>query len=67
MLITARVNEIWLLGLKLAERILNCRHLVKGKYPENMQIRKRGPYRIVDICKTAWLLKNGQTLKEANP
>ena len=42
MLITARENDVWLLGLKLAERILICRHLEKGKYPKECTDEKRG-------------------------
>ena len=41
MMITARENNIGLLGLKLAERIHACRHLKKGKYPKGCTDRKK--------------------------
>ena len=42
MLITARENDVSLLGLKLAERVLNCRHLEKGRYPKEYTNKKKG-------------------------
>ena len=42
MLITARENNVQLLGLKLANRIHNRRHFEKGKYPKECTDKKKG-------------------------